>query len=145
MGTGRLAARDVAIAVVIAIAIAASLYFVYLVRQVIGLMLVSVFLAIALSPVVNQLDRGRFPRWAAILSVYFGIVIAIFGLGLAIVPPVVKGVNELVHNLPRYVQDLRNNKQFRKYDNKYHVVDKLKKESEKLPSRIGATIHRTPF
>src|SRR3989442_3255667 len=128
MGTGRLSPRDVLVAVLIAIAIAAALYFVYLVRQVIGLMLVSVFLAIALTPVVNQLDRGRFPRWAAILSVYFGIVIAIFGLGLAIVPPVVRGVNEVVHNLPRDDHHLRTNKHFRKYDNNHHVVDKLNME-----------------
>jgi predicted PurR-regulated permease PerM len=101
-------------------------------------MLVSIFLAIALTPVVNQLDRGRFPRWAAILSVYFAIVLTIFGLGLAIVPPVVNGVNDLVDNLPRYVQDLRDNKQFRKYDNKYHIVDKLQSEAEKLPSKIGS-------
>jgi predicted PurR-regulated permease PerM len=86
---------------------------------------------------VNQLDRGRFPRWAAILTVYFGIVLSIFGLGLAVVPPVVKGVNDLVDNLPGYVADLRNNKQFRKYDEKYDIVAKLQTEAKKLPSRIG--------
>jgi predicted PurR-regulated permease PerM len=137
MARSGLSAREIAKIVLTAIAIVAALYFIYLVRAIIGLLLISVFLAIALSPLVNQLDRGRFPRWAAILSVYFGIILAIFGLGLAVVPPVVNGVNDLVDNLPRYVEDLNKNKQFRKYDEKYHIVDSLQKEANKLPNRIG--------
>jgi predicted PurR-regulated permease PerM len=137
MAAGRISAADVVRVVLIAVAIAAVLYFLYLIRTVIGLVLISVFLSIALAPAVNQLDRGRFPRWAAILTVYFGIVLSIFGLGLAVVPPVVKGVNDLVDNLPGYVADLRNNRQFRKYDEKYDIVAKLQTEAKKLPSRIG--------
>lgn len=137
MGSSRISAGDVARIVLTAVAIVAVLYFIYLVRHVIALFLIAVFLAIALAPLVNKLHRGRFPRWAAILSVYFGIVLAIFGLGLAVIPPVVNGVNDLVDNLPRYVEDLNKNKQFKKYDNKYHIVDSLQKEAKKLPSRIG--------
>jgi len=132
-----LAAREIAKIVLTALAIVGVLYFVYLIREIITLVLISVFLAIALTPVVNVLDRGRFPRWAAILSVYLTIVLGIFGIGLAVVPPVVNGVNDLVHNLPRYVADLRDNKTFRKYDEKYDIVDKLQKEADKLPTRIG--------
>jgi predicted PurR-regulated permease PerM len=137
MAAGRISATEIARVVLTAVAIAAALYFIYLIRTVVELVLISVFLAIALSPIVNALDRGRFPRWAAILTVYFGIVLSIFGLGLAVVPPVVNGVNDLVDNLPRYVEDLRDNRQFRKYDEKYDIVDKLQKEAEKLPSRVG--------
>jgi predicted PurR-regulated permease PerM len=136
----RISARDVATVVLTAVAIACTLYFVYLVRMILGLVLISLFLALALTPVVNRLDRGRFPRWAAILSVYLGIVLGIFALGLAVVPPVVSGVNKLVNHLPGYVQDLRKNKQFRKYDEKYHIVKKLQKEAQKLPTRIGDAV-----
>lgn len=132
-----LSAREIARIVLTAVAIVGALYFVYLIRQIITLVLISIFLAIALTPLVNLLDRGRFPRWAAILSVYLAIVLGIFGVGLAVVPPVVKGVNELVHNLPGYVSDLRKNRTFRKYDEKYHIVNSLQKEAHKLPSRIG--------
>jgi len=132
-----LSASEIAKIVLTAIAVVAALYFLYLVRQIIGLLLISLFLAIALTPVVNRLDRGRFPRWAAILAVYFGIILSIFGLGLAVVPPVVSGVNDLVDNLPTYVEDLNKNKQFRKYDEKYHIVTNLQAEAKKLPSRIG--------
>jgi predicted PurR-regulated permease PerM len=132
-----LSPHEIAKIVLTALAIVGALYFVYLIREILTLLLISMFLAVALTPVVNVLDRGRFPRWAAILTVYFAIVLGIFGIGLAVVPPVVNGVNDLVDNLPGYVEDLRDNKQFRKYDEKYNIVDSLQKEADKLPSRIG--------
>jgi predicted PurR-regulated permease PerM len=138
MDRSGISAREVAKIVLTAVAVVGTLYFLYLIRQIIGLVLISLFLAIALTPVVNRLDRGRFPRWAAILSVYLAMVFSIFGVGLAVVPPVVNGVNDLVHNLPGYVKDLNKNKQFRKYDQKYHIVNSLEKEANKLPSRIGS-------
>ena len=47
-----------------------ALYLLYLVRGVVGLLLVAVFLAVAIAPAVNWLDRRRVPRWLAILLVY---------------------------------------------------------------------------
>jgi predicted PurR-regulated permease PerM len=137
MGAGAISARDVARVVLTAVAVLAGLYFLYLIRDVLVLVLISVFLAIALAPAVGFLDRRRVPRWVAILTVYLGIVLAIFGLGLAVVPPVVKGVNDLVDNLPKYVADLRDNKTLKKYDEKYHIVEKLQVEAQKAPTRVG--------
>src|SRR5919108_2712724 len=136
-GAGVPPTRAIAKVILVAVAIAAALYFLYLVRTVVMLVLVSLFMAVALAPAVNALHRGRVPRWAAILAVYLGIVAAIFGLGLLVIPPVVNGVNDLPDNLPSYVEDLRKNDTLRKYDEKYHVVDKLRSESEKLPQRLG--------
>jgi predicted PurR-regulated permease PerM len=132
-----ISARVVAKVILVAVALGSGLYVLYLVRQVLFLLLVSVFLATALAPAVNAVQRGRVPRWLAILGVYFGIVLGIVGIGLAVLPPVVNGVNDLVDNLPRYVEDLRKNDTVRRYDEKYNVVDKLQKEAEKLPKRIG--------
>jgi predicted PurR-regulated permease PerM len=137
MDRSGISAREVAKIVLTTVAVVGSLYFLYLIRQIVGLLVISLFLAIALTPVVNRLERGRFPRWAAILTVYLAMVLSIFGVGLAVVPPVVNGVNDLVHNLPGYVKDLNKNKQFRKYDEKYHIVNSLEKEANKLPSRIS--------
>ena len=52
-------------------------------------------------------------------------------------PPIVSGVNKFVKAVPGYVQDIRNSKTARKYDNKYHVTDKLNEEAKKLPSHLG--------
>jgi predicted PurR-regulated permease PerM len=119
-------------------ATAAVLYLLYLVRSILGMLFISVFLAVALGPAVDLYQRRiRMPRAVAILFVYLTILGAIVGLGLLVVPPIVNGVNHFVSKVPSYVQDLRKNKTVRKYDNKYHVTAKLDKEAKKLPNRLG--------
>jgi predicted PurR-regulated permease PerM len=130
-------ARAIARVVLVTAAIVAGLYLVYRLRTVIGLVLIAVFFALAIAPAVNWLDRRRVPRPLAILLVYLSIAGGIFGIGLLVVPPLVNGVNDLSNDLPGYVDDLRKNETFRDYDNKYHITDKLTKQAEDLPSKLG--------
>src|SRR5581483_10480708 len=127
----------VARVVLIIAAVVGLLYFGYLARQVVGLLVVAVFFAIAITPAVNWIERRRVPRWAAILLVYLAIAASIFGIGLLLVPPLVSGVESLSQDLPGYVQDLRNNETFKEYDNRYHITDKLEQQAEELPSKLG--------
>lgn len=119
-------------------ATAAVLYVVYLIRSILGMVFISIFLAVALGPAVDLYQhRARMPRSLAIVFVYLTILGAIVGLGLLVVPPIVNGVNHFVGKVPQYVQDLRKNPTVRKYDNKYHVTEKLNEEARKLPNRLG--------
>jgi predicted PurR-regulated permease PerM len=137
MPASQLSARLIAKVVVVAAVVIAFLYLIYLIRSVIGLFLIAVLVAVAIAPPVNWLDRRRVPRWLAILLVYLAGAGAIFGIGLLIVPPLVTGVENLSSNLPGYVQDLRNNKTFRQYDNRYGITKKLKQQAKQLPSKLG--------
>ena len=130
-------ARAIARVVLVTAAIVAGLYLVYRLRNVIGLVLIAIFFALAIAPAVNWLDQRRVPRPLAILLVYLAIAGGIFGIGLLVVPPLVNGVNDLSNDLPGYVDDLRKNETFRDYDNKYHITDKLTKQAEDLPSKLG--------
>jgi predicted PurR-regulated permease PerM len=128
----------VAKVVLVTAAVVGGLYFIYLTRDVIGLILIAVFFALAIAPAVNWLDRrARLPRWLAILVVYLGIGGSIFGIGLLLVPPLVDGINDLSDDLPGYVEDLRENETFREYDDRYEITDKLTEQAEDLPSRLG--------
>lgn len=119
-------------------ATAGVLYVLYLIRSIVGMVFIACFLAVALGPAVDVYQRLlRAPRALAILLVYLTILGGIVGLGLLVVPPIVSGVNHFVHKVPTYVQDLRKNKTVRKYDNRYHITQKLDKEAKKLPSRLG--------
>jgi predicted PurR-regulated permease PerM len=100
--------------------------------------MIAVLLAIAIAPPVNWLHRRRMPRALAILLVYLAGAGAIFGIGLLIVPPLVTGVEDLSSNLPGYVDDLRHNKTFREYDNRYGITQKLKEQAKDLPSKLGS-------
>ena len=129
--------RAIARIVLVTAAIIAGLYLLYRLRNVIGLVLIAIFFALAIAPAVNWLDRHRVPRPLAILLVYLSIAAAIFGIGLVVVPPLVNGVDDLSNDLPGYVDDLRHNDTFREYDNKYHITDKVTQQAEELPSKLG--------
>ncbi len=129
--------RAIARVVLVTTAIVAGLYLLYSLRSVLFLVLIGVFLALAIAPAVNWLDSRRVPRWLAILLVYAGIGAGIFGIGLLIVPPVVSGVEDLSNDLPGYVDDLRSNKTFREYDDKYDITDNLVKQADQLPTKLG--------
>ncbi|MFL5891961.1 MAG: AI-2E family transporter [Solirubrobacterales bacterium] len=137
MDASQVSARAVAKVVLVAAGVIAILYFSYLIRTVIGLVLIAAFFAVAIAPAVNWLDRRKVPRWLAILLVYLGIAGGIFGIGLLIVPPLVTGVENLSTNLDDYAEDLRNNPTFRDYDEQYHITDKLKEQANQLPSKLA--------
>jgi len=137
MDHAEVSARLVAKVVLVTAAVVAALYFAYLIRDVIGLVLIAAFFAVAIAPAVNWLDNRRVPRWLAILLVYLSIAAGIFGIGLLIVPPLVNGVEDLSADLPGYVDDLRNNETFRDYDDRYQITQKLTKQAEQLPTQLG--------
>ncbi len=137
MGHSQVSVATVVRVVWVAAAVGGALYLLFLVRGVLGLLLVAVFLAVAIAPAVNYLGRHRVPTWLAILLVYLAGFGAIFGIGLLIVPPLVTGIDDLSNNLPGYVDDLRHNETFRKYDDKYEITKNLTQQAKDLPSKLG--------
>jgi predicted PurR-regulated permease PerM len=129
--------RTVVRVILTAVAVVGALYFLYLIRTVIGALFIALFIAVALAPVVEMLDRKRIPRPLAILLTYVALLLTVFGLGLLVVPPIVTGVNNFVDDVPRYVEDLRDSKTFAKYDDKYDITPKLKEQAKKLPSHLS--------
>jgi predicted PurR-regulated permease PerM len=128
--------RDIVRIILVAITVVATLYFLYLIRTVLGLLFIALFLAIALGPVVGFFVRRKVKRSLAILLTYVMLLGSVFGLGLLVVPPIVTGVNQFVKNVPGYVDDLRHSKQFRKYDDKYKITPKLRQQAQKLPTHL---------
>jgi predicted PurR-regulated permease PerM len=119
------------------VALGVLLYTLYLVRSVVGLLLIAVFLAVALGPAVDRAAGMKLPRPAAILAVFLGLFIAIFLLGLIVVPPIVNEVQAFADDVPSYIDDIRSNDTLREYDDKYDVTKKLEDQASSLPSRLG--------
>jgi predicted PurR-regulated permease PerM len=130
--------RAVAKVYLVVAALTGALYLAYLVRSILGLVFIAAFLAIALGPPVGFFHRLGVPRALSILLVYFLIAGAIVGVGLLVVPPIVRQVEGLANDIPRYLSDLRKNDTFRKYDKRYKITPKLEEQAKKLPSRLGS-------
>jgi predicted PurR-regulated permease PerM len=140
MDVAALSARAIARIVLIIVGVLVSLYLLYRLRQPITWLVISIFLAVALSRPVNYLNRYM-KRGFAIATVYLGMLSAIVALGLLLIPPIVSQVNDLADNAPRYAEDAREwvqkNKTLRKLEEDYDITQKLEEEAGKLPSKIG--------
>jgi predicted PurR-regulated permease PerM len=95
-------------------------------RSVIVLIVVSLFLAVGLNPLVEWLTARDMRRAVAIAIVFVGVIAAFVGFGFAVVPPAVEQSNEFVDELPSYLDDLRENRTIRQFDEDYGVIDRAK-------------------
>jgi predicted PurR-regulated permease PerM len=137
---GRPPVRSVVRVVVIVVSSVLLLYLIYLLRKPISWIFVAGFIAVAVSGPVNWLNR-RMKRGFAIAIVYIGLILVPIGMLGLLVPPIVEQVNNLVHNAPRYAQDVTNfvngNQKLRNLDQDYDLTTKLKEQAGKLTSKVG--------
>ena len=137
-GASAASPRGVLRIVLVVVACAIGLYLFWRVRTVVRLAAISVFLALAMIPVIDALDRHtRVPRAVIILLAYLVLTAAVVVIGVVVVPSLVKEVGQLSHNAPRYAHDLRANSTFRHYDNRYHISTKLVRDAEGLPHTLA--------
>jgi predicted PurR-regulated permease PerM len=94
-------------------------------RSVIVLVVVSMFLAVGLNPVVEAMTRRGMRRGTAVLVVFVIVIGAFVGFGFAVVPPAIDEGNQFVKNLPQYLQDLKSNGTINRLNQDYGIIDKL--------------------
>jgi len=66
----------------------------------------ALFLALGLDPLVSWLEKHKFPRWTAILTVLVGVLGVFAGLVFAIVPVISEQVRTAANAIPRLVTAL---------------------------------------
>ena len=136
-GQSQLSTRTIVRVFFTLVALGVLLYTLYLVRSVLGLLLIAVFLAVALGPAVDRIKRLKLPRAASIIAVFLSLFLAIFLIGLIVVPPIVDEVGAFADDVPNYIDDIRANDTLRDYDDKYDITKKLEDQASSLPSRLG--------
>ena len=97
--------------------------------QILTLVLLALFAAVSLEPVVAGLRRISFPRGLAVAVVILAMA-SLAGLFVALViPPVSKEIDQLTKQIPIWLQDLhKHNSQLGKIEDRYHVVEKVKQQ-----------------
>ncbi len=81
-------------------------YFLYLLRDIVLLVLLSVLTAAALYPVIARLERWKFSRTGAVISVYLGFLALIVAMVAVFVPLFVSEVKNFATSWPIYNQKL---------------------------------------
>ncbi len=94
--------------------------------SVLILVVVALFIAFGLNPVVQWLIRHNIRHSVAVLLVALGFIAALALFVLAIAPVVADQLSTLTKNAPGYFDQLQHNRQIEKLDAKYDVIDKAK-------------------
>ena len=90
------------------------------------LILVAVFLAAGLNPIVEWLGRRGLGRSWAVLVVITAVVLAVVLFLVALVPVITDQVASIVDNAPGWSDELQHNATIQRLDDRYAIIDKGK-------------------
>jgi predicted PurR-regulated permease PerM len=122
--------RTVLRVLLVVLCVAITLEVVWIARHVLSWVVIALFLALALNPLVNWIERRTsLPRGPAIGVAYLIVLIVIVGVGATFLPKLIDEVNGLVQALPNYVHDLTHGRgRLGFLERKYHVVEKVQEQ-----------------
>jgi predicted PurR-regulated permease PerM len=90
----------------IALAVTVVLWVLWETRDVVGWIVISIFLATALNPAVDYVTRRGVQRAYAALIVFVVAVVAIGGIFYLVIPPLVDQITEFVQAVPGLLEEL---------------------------------------
>jgi predicted PurR-regulated permease PerM len=119
------------------IAVWALLRIISIARHVIVWILIALFLALAINPLVEWLQRrGVRSRGLASGSAFVLVVLTLVLIGALFIPTLVSNVNNFVDAVPGYVDDITKGRgRLGFLETKYHVVEKVREQVEKGGAR----------
>ena len=110
------------------IATAIVLEVIWIARHVLSWVFIALFLALALNPAVDWLERRISRRGAAAAIVFFAALVAIVGIAYLFIPTLIHQVNDFAGKVPDYLHDLTKGRgRLGFLQEKYHLVDKARK------------------
>jgi predicted PurR-regulated permease PerM len=134
----------------LAIAVWAVLHVVSVARHVLVWVAVSLFLALAINPLVELLQRHGVERRGLATGVAFLLVLLGFAaIGALFIPTLVDNVNKFVDAVPGYVHDVNKGRgRFGFLETKYHIVEKVQEQihnggAKRLLGLSGAAVSVT--
>ncbi|HEY0691462.1 MAG TPA: AI-2E family transporter [Kribbella sp.] len=93
-------------------------------KSVLILLIVSMFIAVGLNPLVEWFMRRGLKRGLAVGVVFLLVLLAFAGVGFAVVPVVTDQINNLIKNAPDWLDLLTKSRTLKDLDNKYHYIKK---------------------
>jgi predicted PurR-regulated permease PerM len=108
------------------------LYLLWLTRQVLIWLLIAIFLAVALDPLVAWFQRlGLRSRGLSVLAAVLVVIAAVVGIAALLVPPLLTQINDLATSLPKYADDLTSGRgPFGFLERDYHIVERTRERVE---------------
>jgi predicted PurR-regulated permease PerM len=112
----------------ILVGVGITLKLLWISRHVLAWIFIALFLALALNPAVDALERRLKRRGPATGVVFVAALAAIAGIGALFIPTLVDQVNSFANKVPDYLHDLTTGRgRLGFLQTKYHLVDKARK------------------
>ncbi len=109
------------------------------VRNVLQLLLVSMFLALALNPAVTWFELRGLRRGRAVAIVFLITIVTVLAILIIVFAPLYEEVRKFADDVPGYIDDLRRSRLLRELDARYDIFTKLQEQATKLPERLPGT------
>ncbi|WP_432939302.1 AI-2E family transporter [Kribbella sp. CA-253562] len=93
-------------------------------RSVLILLVVSMFIAVGLNPLVEWFMRRGLKRGLAVGVVFLLMILAVAGVGFAIVPVVSEQINGLIKNAPEWLDLLTKSRTLNELNERYQFIQK---------------------
>ena len=120
------------------IAIFLLLGFLYLVRDILAIIFISIVIASALDPWIDALQKRKIPRAIGILVVYLAIIGVVSLAVMLIVPPIVEQVKQITGSFPQYYDKLvQLYSTFQNFSNKYGVEGSVQNSLNSLSDSLA--------
>jgi predicted PurR-regulated permease PerM len=146
----RFRVRTILTVLALVIVVWGLIHVVSLARQVIVWFFVALFLALAINPLVEWLQRiGIRKRGLASATAFLLVLLGIILIGALFIPTLVTNVNHFVDAVPGYIHDATSGKgRLGFLETKYHVVEKVKAQihnggAKRLLGLTGAALSVT--
>jgi predicted PurR-regulated permease PerM len=98
--------------------------------EILTFILMALFLALGLEPLVSQLMRRGFTRGWAVLVVMLSLLGALGLIGWVVVPTFVDQVVTLIDEAPGYLTDVQQNRFVVRLDDRFHLAQQLQDRAE---------------
>jgi predicted PurR-regulated permease PerM len=109
-----------------------TLLLLYLAWNVLTWIIVAMFLAVALNPAVEALQRRGLGRPLAATLVFALALLVLTGIGFLVIPPLVTQVTDFVNAVPDFVDDLTAGRgPFGWLQDEYQIVDRIREAIER--------------
>lgn len=104
-----------------------AMYFLYLIKDILAILFVSLILSSALDPWVDWMQTKKIPRALGILFIYFVSFLILGGAIYLIIPPIAQQVGELANDFPRYVDKVISGfAVFKAFTIQHNLLDSIK-------------------
>lgn len=126
-----------AVGIVKIILILIVFYFLFLIREILAILFVSLILASAVDPWVDYLQKRKVPRGISIMLIYFVMLSVVVTVISLIIPPIITQISELTANFPTIFEKVLNGFAYlRNYSVEHNLFESLKENFGSIGSNL---------